>query len=105
MELFKNVKQEWDKTTWPTADEMKKYTAQVFIFMVVLSLFFAGIDAVVSLGVSAATNNSDPIVVEVDNDYDYDYDDSGDLTFEDIDLDDLDIDSGFGVDPVDEDDE
>jgi len=77
-EFFGNVKQELRKITWPTDAEMKKYSVQVFVFMIVLSLFFAGIDAVISFGVSASTTTEPfvpvpPIVEEYDYDYDYDY--------------------------------
>jgi len=51
-EFLGNIKQELKRITWPTDKEMKVSSAQVFIFMVVLSIFFAGIDALISLGVS-----------------------------------------------------
>ena len=77
-EFFGNVKQELRKITWPTDAEMKKYSVQVFVFMIVLSLFFAGIDAVISFGVSASTTTEPfvpvpPIVEEYDYDYGDDY--------------------------------
>jgi len=54
-EFFANIKQELNKITWPTGKEMKSYSAQVFIFMVALSLFFAAVDAIISTGVAALT--------------------------------------------------
>lgn len=59
-----NVKQEFRKITWPTDKEMKTSTAQVFVFMVVLSLFFAGLDAIISTGVNAASNDDPAPIVE-----------------------------------------
>jgi len=71
-EFFGNIKQEWDKITWPTSKEMKQGTIQVFVFMIALSLFFAGVDAVVSAGVATANNEPDPIVEIVETDEDAD---------------------------------
>jgi len=62
-EFFGHIKQELKKITWPTDKEMKTGTTQVFVFMIALSLFFAGIDAIVSTGVVIATRPT-PIVVE-----------------------------------------
>ena len=88
-EFFGNIKQELDKITWPTNEEMKSNSLKVFVFMIVLGLFFAGVDAVISAGVSAATGED--IVEEyndfddefdldelLDFDYDYEYDDYDD---------------------------
>ena len=72
-EFFGNIKLELKKITWPTDKEMKLNTIQVFVFMVVLSLFFAATDAVISAGVYAATRET-PVVVETDYDTDFDYD-------------------------------
>ena len=74
--FFGNIGTEFRKITWPTDKEMKLHTAQVFVFMVVLSLFFAATDAVISAGVAAITNDNNPIVEEGDYDYgtDYNYD-------------------------------
>ena len=71
-EFLGNVKQELDKITWPTGEEMKLHSIQVFVFMVILSLFFAGVDALISVGLAAATQEA---VVE-EGDYDeFDLDD------------------------------
>ena len=75
--FFGNVKQEFRKITWPTDKEMKASTIQVFVFMVVLSVFFAGIDAIISTGVNAATNDPAPIVE--DGDYGWSTDDYSDF--------------------------
>ena len=74
-EFFTNINQELKKITWPTGKELKQHSIQVFVFMVILGLFFAGVDAVISTGVAAATGE----------DYDeYDYED-----YDENDLDDL----------------
>ena len=73
-EFFGNIKQELDKITWPTGDEMRLHSIQVFVFMVVLSIFFACVDAVISVGVAAATRDTAAIVEEGDYD-EYDLDD------------------------------
>jgi len=86
-EFFKNIRLEWDKITWPTPKEAKQGIIQVFVFMIALSLFFAGVDALVSTGMAFANREPAPVVDEVD---DADYEDESDETFYDIDLDELD---------------
>ena len=86
-EFFGNVKQELDKITWPTGKEMKLHSIQVFVFMVILSLFFAGIDGIISAGLAVATRD-DAVVAEGDYDeYDLDdlldYDDDNDYDDDD----------------------
>jgi len=73
-EFFGNIKLEFRKITWPTDKEMKLHTTQVFVFMVILSLFFAVTDAVISAGVAAIARDNDAIVEEGNYD-DYDLDD------------------------------
>ena len=46
--FFKGVSAELKKITWPTEKEMKTYTLQVLIFVVVLSIFFFAVDLVIS---------------------------------------------------------
>ena len=75
-EFFGNIKLELDKITWPTGEELKLHTIQVFVFMLILSIFFAGVDAVISVGVAAATREA----VETEEDYE---------EYEDYDLDEL----------------
>ena len=81
-EFFANIKVEFKKITWPTDKEMKLNTAQVFVFMIVLSLFFAATDAVISAVVYGATRET-PIVEEVD--YDTDENDLTDYVTDDAD--------------------
>lgn len=65
-EFFGNVKQEWNKLTWPTSKEMKLHSKQVFVFMLVLTLFFAGVDGVISFGLAVQTE----VVPEIEYEYD-----------------------------------
>lgn len=46
--FFKGVSAELKKITWPTDKEMKSYTAQVLIFVALLTIFFFAVDLVVS---------------------------------------------------------
>ena len=46
--FFKGVSAELNKIAWPTEKEMKTYTLQVLIFVVVLSIFFFAVDLVIS---------------------------------------------------------
>ena len=39
---------ELKKITWPTDKEMKSYTAQVLIFVALLTIFFFAVDLVIS---------------------------------------------------------
>ena len=71
-EFFANVRQELKKIAWPTDNEMKKYSIQVFVFMIVLSLFFFGIDAGISAGMSAVTPTPEPFFPPFVEEYDYD---------------------------------
>ncbi|MFU7529265.1 preprotein translocase subunit SecE [Qipengyuania sp. ASV99] len=45
-EFVNQVRTEFNKVVWPTRDETVRTAVFVFIFMVVLSLFFLGIDSV-----------------------------------------------------------
>jgi preprotein translocase subunit SecE len=45
-EFFNQVKAEANKIVWPTRDETVRTAIFVFIFMLILSLFFLGIDSV-----------------------------------------------------------
>ena len=47
--FFKGVSAELKKITWPTDKEMKSYTAQVLIFVALLTIFFFAVDLVISL--------------------------------------------------------
>ncbi|MDO4924278.1 MAG: preprotein translocase subunit SecE [Bacillota bacterium] len=46
--FFKGVSAELKKITWPTDKEMKSYTAQVLIFVALLTIFFFAVDLVIS---------------------------------------------------------
>lgn len=46
--FFKGVSAELKKIAWSTEKEMKTYTLQVLIFVVVLSIFFFAVDLVIS---------------------------------------------------------
>lgn len=46
--FFKGVSSELKKITWPTEKEMKSYTAQVLIFVALLTVFFFVVDLLVS---------------------------------------------------------
>ena len=69
-EFFENIGLEFKKITWPTNKELKLHTMQVFIFMIVLTLFFAAVDGIISVGIASATDNEDAYETE------YDYDDT-----------------------------
>lgn len=45
-EFFSQVKAEANKIVWPTREETVRTSIFVFIFMLILSLFFLGIDSV-----------------------------------------------------------
>lgn len=46
--FFKGVSSELKKITWPTEKEMKSYTAQVLIFVALLTVFFFVVDLLIS---------------------------------------------------------
>ena len=46
--FFKGESAELKKITWPTDKEMKSYTAQVLIFVALLTIFFFAVDLVIS---------------------------------------------------------
>jgi preprotein translocase subunit SecE len=56
--FFRQVRQEFDKITWPTRKETTVTTAMVFVMVVIAAIFFligdfligAGIDLVLGLG-------------------------------------------------------
>ncbi|MFC3096943.1 preprotein translocase subunit SecE [Alteraurantiacibacter palmitatis] len=47
-EFFKQVKSETGKVVWPTREETVRTAIFVFILMIILSLFFLGVDTVFS---------------------------------------------------------
>lgn len=48
--FLQSVTKEFKKIIWPTEKEMKAYTAQVLVFVVILALFFFFVDAIISQG-------------------------------------------------------
>jgi preprotein translocase subunit SecE len=53
-EFFRQVRAETGKIVWPTRDETVRTSIFVFIFMLILSLFFLGIDSAFGAIVRAA---------------------------------------------------
>ena len=51
-EFVRQVRQEFSKVTWPTRKEATITTIMVFIMVFIMSLFFVGVDQVLSWGVS-----------------------------------------------------
>jgi preprotein translocase subunit SecE len=80
-EFFQNIGIEFKKITWPTDKEMKLYTTQVFVFMLIMTLFFAVVDGVISVGMAGATGTEDAYEAEYDYD-NYDLDDLLDDDYE-----------------------
>ena len=50
-EFFQNINNEFQKIVWPTGKELKAYATQVFAFMALFTLFFWGIDALITRGI------------------------------------------------------
>lgn len=48
-EFFNQVKAETNKIVWPTREETVRTAIFVFIFMVILAVFFLGIDSIFGL--------------------------------------------------------
>ena len=48
LKFLKEVRQEVSKVTWPTRKETILTTAMVFVMVFILSLFFLGVDQVLS---------------------------------------------------------
>jgi preprotein translocase subunit SecE len=53
-EFVNQVRAETNKIVWPTREETVRTAIFVFIFMVILSLFFLGIDSAFGVAVRAA---------------------------------------------------
>lgn len=49
VEFFQEVREEARKITWPSRRELGISTVMVFIFVVIASLFFLGVDAVLKV--------------------------------------------------------
>jgi preprotein translocase subunit SecE len=52
-EFFNQVRAETNKIVWPTREETVRTAVFVFIFMLLLSIFFLGVDTVFGLIVNA----------------------------------------------------
>ena len=52
LEFFRQVRTEVAKVTWPTRKETTLTTTMVFVMVVLASLFFLAVDAVLSTGIT-----------------------------------------------------
>ena len=50
-EFVRQVRQEFSKVTWPTRKEVIVTTAMVFVMVFIMSIFFLGVDQVLSWGI------------------------------------------------------
>ncbi len=51
VEFAREVREEARKITWPTRKELTVSTTMVFIFVIIASLFFLGVDAILKWAV------------------------------------------------------
>jgi len=51
IKFIREVRQEISKVTWPTRKETMVTTAMVFVMVFILSLFFLGVDQLLSYGI------------------------------------------------------
>jgi len=51
LKFYREVRQEIGKVTWPTRKETIVTTAMVFVMVFILSLFFLGVDQLLSYGI------------------------------------------------------
>ena len=51
VEVAREVREEARKITWPTRKELTVSTTMVFIFVIIASLFFLGVDAILKWAV------------------------------------------------------
>jgi preprotein translocase subunit SecE len=51
-EFVRQVRQEFSKVKWPTRKEAIVTTIMVFVMVFIMSLFFLGIDQILSWGIS-----------------------------------------------------
>ena len=54
---LRSAKAELEKVTWPSREEVARYSALVIVSCVVLAAFFAALDIGLSQGVTALLNN------------------------------------------------
>ena len=52
LEFFRQVRTEVAKVTWPTRKETTLTTTMVFVMVVLASIFFLAVDAVLSTGIT-----------------------------------------------------
>ena len=52
-EFTRQVRQEGSKVTWPTAKEAGNTSVMVFIMVVVMAVFFLGVDFLLNAGVQS----------------------------------------------------
>jgi preprotein translocase subunit SecE len=52
-EFIRQVRQEGSKVTWPTPKEATVTSIMVFIMVVIMALFFLGVDFLLNAGVQA----------------------------------------------------
>lgn len=50
--FFGNISKEFRKIVWPTEKEMKEYSVQVGVFVLVLTVYFFVVDTIISQVVS-----------------------------------------------------
>ena len=53
VEFAREVREEARKITWPTRKELTVSTTMVFIFVIIASLFFLGVDAILKWAVDS----------------------------------------------------
>ena len=53
IEFFRQVRQEVAKVTWPSRKETTITTTMVFIMVVIASVFFLAVDAILSWGITS----------------------------------------------------
>ncbi len=53
IEFFRQVRQEVAKVTWPSRKETTVTTSMVFLMVVVASVFFLAVDAILSWGITS----------------------------------------------------
>ena len=53
MEFLREIRQELAKVTWPTRKETAITTGMVFVMVILLSIFFLGVDQIIALAVQS----------------------------------------------------
>ena len=68
-EFLQHIREELGRITWPTNKEMKLHTTQVFVFMLIMTLFFAAVDGIISLGLALPAETDDVYEELAEDDY------------------------------------